>query len=696
MSDAFGPTDALCVNAIRTLSMDAVQQANSGHPGAPMGLAAVAYALFNRVMTYDPAMPLWANRDRFVLSNGHASMLLYSVLHLSGVVGDGKRKAVTLDEIKKFRQLDSVTPGHPEHHLTSGVETTTGPLGQGIGNAVGMAIAQKWIAANYARPGYEDLFAHRVYAICGDGCLMEGVASEACSLAGHLKLDNFTLLYDDNSITIDGRTSLAFTEDVGARFAAYGWNVLKVADGQDLAAVTKAIEQAKATTGRPTIICVKTLIGFGAPHKQDTDHAHGEPLGEDEITGAKKNYGWTYGKFEVPAEVYEQFQKGIGAKGKAASGAWQKKFAEYAKAFPEQAAAVKHIFEGTLPDGWEKSLPTFPADAKGMATRDSSGKVLNAVAKAVPWVVGGSADLAKSNKSRLTFDGAGDFQAGTPGGRNVHFGVREHAMGAVINGMALHGLRSYAAGFLIFSDYGRAAIRLGSIIEVPVLYLFTHDSIGVGEDGPTHQPIEHLASLRAIPGVKLVRPADANETAEAYRIALTETEHPVVLALTRQALPTLDRTKFGSAEGTRKGGYVLKDYNGSPELILVGTGSEVPLCLDAAEKLAGEGVKVRVVSLPCWELFEQQDQAYRDSVLPPAVTKRVTVEMGSVFGWERYAGAAGSIVGMKTFGASAPLKDLLKFFGFTAEAVYQAAKTQLAGGGSGAPTKGEPKDKTPQ
>jgi len=694
MSDAFGPTDALCVNAIRTLSMDAVQQANSGHPGAPMGLAAVAYTLFNRVMTYDPADPLWPNRDRFVLSNGHASMLLYSVLHLSGVVGDGHRKPVTLDEIKRFRQLDSVTPGHPEHHLTSGVATTTGPLGQGIGNAIGMAIAQKWIAATYSKPGYEGLFAHRIFAICGDGCLMEGVASEACSLAGHLKLDNFTLLYDDNSITIDGRTSLAFTEDVGMRFAAYGWNVLKVADGNDLNAVLNAIEQAKATTGKPTIICVKTHIGFGAPHKQDTEHAHGEPLGEDEITAAKKNYGWTYGKFEVPAEVYEQFKKGIAARGKVANNTWKVKFAEYAKAFPEQAALVKHLFDGTLPEGWEKALPTFPADAKGMATRESSGKVLNAVAKAVPWMVGGSADLAKSNKSKL--DKVADFQAGSPEGRNVNFGVREHGMGAICNGMALHGLRSYAAGFLIFSDYGRAAIRLGSIIEVPVLYLFTHDSIGVGEDGPTHQPIEQLASLRAIPGVKVVRPADANETAEAYRIALTETEHPVILALTRQNLPTLDRTKFAPAEGTRKGGYVLKDYNGSPELLLIGTGSEIQLCVEAAEKLAGEGVKVRVVSLPCWEIFEQQDQAYRDSVIPPAVTKRVTVEMGSVFGWERYAGSTGAIVGMKTFGASAPLKDLLKFFNFTTDAVYKAAKGQLADGGAGVPTKSEPKDKTPQ
>jgi transketolase len=693
----FDPTDTLCVNAVRTLSMDAVQQANSGHPGAPMGLAPVGFVLFNRVLNYDPAAPLWPNRDRFVLSNGHASMLLYSLLHLSGVQGDGKRKPVTLDEIKKFRQLNSVTPGHPEHHLTSGVETTTGPLGQGIGNAVGMAIAQKWIAATYGKPGFDDLFDHRVYAICGDGCLMEGVASEACSLAGHLKLDNLTLIYDDNSITIDGRTSLAFTEDVPARFDAYGWNVLKVTDGNDLGAIAAAIEQAKATTGKPTIICLKTLIGYGAPHKQDTDHAHGEPLGEDEIAGAKKNYGWTYGKFEVPAEVYDRFKAGIATRGKAAHDAWTKKFAEYAKAHADAAAQVKHIFDGTLPGGWDKALTPFPADAKGMATRDSSGKVLNAVAKAVPWVVGGSADLAKSNKSRLTFDGAGDFQAGSYAGRNVHFGVREHGMGAVVNGMALHGLRSYAAGFLIFSDYGRAAIRLGSIIEVPPLYVFTHDSIGVGEDGPTHQPIEQIASLRAIPGVIVIRPADANEVSEAYRVALTETDHPVVLALTRQALPTVDRTKYGAASGLAKGGYVLKDADGGkPDLILIGTGSEVPLCVEAGEKLAGEGVKVRVVSLPCWELFEKQDQAYRDSVLPPAVTKRVCVEMGSTFGWERYAGASGAIVGMTTFGASAPIKDLLKFFGFTADAVYQAAKKQLAGGGGGVPTKDQPKDKTPQ
>ena len=693
MADPFTPTDTLCVNAVRTLAMDAVQQANSGHPGAPMGMAPMGYVLFNRVLTYDPASPLWPNRDRFVLSNGHASMFLYALLHLSGVQGDGKRKPVTLDQIKKFRQLDSVTPGHPEHHLTSGVETTTGPLGQGIGNAVGMAIAQKWVAATYAKPGYDDLFAHRVYAICGDGCLMEGVASEACSLAGHLQLDNLTLLYDDNTITIDGHTSLAFTESVPKRFEAYGWNVLTVSDGTDLAAIQQAIDAAKGTSGKPTIICVKTVIGYGSPKKQNTEHAHGEPLGEEEIAAAKTSYGWTYGKFEVPAEVYDRYKAGIGARGKAAHAAWDARYAEYAKAFPEQGGQLKHLFAGTLPDGWEKSLPNFPADAKGLATRESSGKVLNAVAKAVPWLVGGSADLAKSNKSRM--DGLGDFQANSRGGRNVNFGVREHGMGAIVNGMCLQGLRGYAAGFLIFSDYGRAAIRLGSIIEVPALYLFTHDSIGVGEDGPTHQPIEQLASLRAIPGVRVVRPADANETGEAYRLALTETEHPVILALTRQALPTLDRTKYGAAGGLQKGGYVLKDFGGTPDLLLIGTGSEVQLCLDAAEKLYADGVKVRVVSLPCWELFEEQEQGYRDSVIPPGVTKRVCVEMASVFGWERYAGASGGIVGMKTFGASAPLKDLLKFFHFTVDDVVKAARQQLASAG-GSPTKGEPKDKTPQ
>lgn len=679
VSQTFDAVDQLCVNTIRTLSMDAVQKANSGHPGAPMGLAPVAYTVWNRFLRYDPAQPTWFNRDRFVLSNGHASMLLYSILHLVGVkAADGKRP-VTMDEIKRFRQLDSATPGHPEYHLTAGVETTTGPLGQGIGNAVGMAIAQKWIAANYGRPGFEDLFEHRVYAICGDGCLMEGVASEAASLAGHLKLDNLCLLYDDNQITIDGRTTLAFTENVSERFKAYGWNVLHVADANDLPALARALTDASSTKGQPTIIVVKGKIGYGAPHKQDSEHAHGEPLGEDEIKGAKRNYGWPEDKsFYVPDGVYERFQEQIGQRGAKASAAWAAKFAEYQSKHPDLATQIHQIQTKKLPDGWEKSLPVFPADPKGMATRDSSGKVLNAVAKAVPWLVGGSADLAKSNKSRLTFEGAGDFQAATPSGRNVHFGVREHGMGAIVNGMALSGLRSFAAGFLIFSDYGRAAIRLGSIIEKPVIYIFTHDSIGVGEDGPTHQPIEHLASLRAIPGLIVLRPGDANEVSEAYRVALESSHHPVILALSRQAVPTFDRTKYAPASGLAKGGYVFADAaGGHPELILIATGTELTLAVEAYEKLTAEGVKARVVSLPSWELFEQQTQEYRDSVLPPSVTARIVIEMGSVFGWERYAGPRGAIMGMRSFGASAPLKDLTKHFGFTIEKVLETAKAQL-------------------
>ncbi|MFO0935744.1 MAG: transketolase [Gemmataceae bacterium] len=670
--------DTLCINTIRTLSIDAVQQANSGHPGAPMGLAPVAYTVFQRAMNYDPASPTWANRDRFVLSNGHASMLLYSTLHLCGVAAADGKKAITLDEIKRFRQLDSATPGHPEYHLTSGVETTTGPLGQGIGNAVGMAIAQKWTAATFAKPGFETLFDHKVYAICGDGCLMEGVASEACSLAGHLKLDNLCLLYDDNQITIDGRTTIAFTEDVGKRFEAYGWNVLRVGDANDVAALDAALETFRKTTGKPTFVMVKGIIGYGAPHKQNTEHAHGEPLGEDEVKAAKKFYGWPEdAKFLVPDGVYDHFRKGIGARGAAAHAEWNQKFAAYKTKHADLAANFELMQARKLPANWEKSLPVFPADAKGMATRDSSGKVLNAVAQAIPWIVGGSADLAKSNKSRLGFEGAGDFQADSRAGRNVHFGVREHGMGAVINGMALSKLRSFAAGFLIFSDYGRAAIRLGSIIELPVFYVFTHDSIGVGEDGPTHQPIEQLASLRAIPGVIVLRPGDANEVSESYRIALEQTHHPVVLALSRQAIPTFDRTKYAPAAGTQKGGYVFADCAGTPSVILIGTGTELALCVEAYEKLTAEGVKARVVSLPSWELFEKQSKEYRDSVLPPAVTSRVCVEMGSTFGWERYAGPKGKIIGMTSFGASAPLKDLAKKFGYTTDAVLAAAKSLL-------------------
>lgn len=673
MPAPFTPTDTLAVNTIRTLSMDAVQQANSGHPGAPMGLAPVAYTLFQRAMNYDPADPTWPNRDRFVLSNGHASMLIYSVLHLAGVAAADGKKAVTLDEIKRFRQLHSATPGHPEHHLTSGVETTTGPLGQGIGNAVGMAIAQKWIAANFAKPGFESLFDHKVYAICGDGCLMEGVASEACSLAGHLKLDNLCLLYDDNAITIDGKTSLAFTEDVAKRFEAYGWAILHVSEANDLVQLETALDTFKAGTGKPTIVFVKSVIGYGSPKKQGTEHAHGEPLGEEEIKAAKRNYGWPEDqKFLVPDGVYAHWQAGVGVRGAKANAEWKASFAKYAAAHADLATAYKQMQSRELPAGWEQSLPVFPADAKGMATRESSGKVLNAVAKAVPWLVGGSADLAKSNKSRM--DGLGDFQADSPAGRNVHFGVREHGMGAIINGMALSKLRSYAAGFLIFSDYGRAAIRLGSIIELPVVYLFTHDSIGVGEDGPTHQPIEQLASLRAIPGLIVIRPGDANEVSEAYRIALTQTHHPVVLALSRQAVPTFDRTKYGPATGVANGGYVFADApGGQPDVILIATGTELALCVEAYEKLTAAGKKVRVVSLPSWELFEKQSKEYRDRVLPPTVTRRVCVEMGSSFGWERYAGPQGTIIGMTSFGASAPLKDLQKHFGFTVDAVMKAA-----------------------
>jgi len=676
---AFSALDQSCVNAIRTLAMDGVQKANSGHPGAPMGLAPVAYCLWNRVLNYDPDAPLWPNRDRFVLSNGHASMLIYSLLHLANVKSDGERGAVTLDQLQKFRQLGSLTPGHPEHHLTSGVETTTGPLGQGIANAVGMAIAQKWIAARYAKPGFESLFDHHVYVICGDGCLMEGVASEAASLAGHLKLGNLCLIYDDNSITIDGRTSLAFTEDVLARFAAYGWNVHRETDANDLPSLQHAIEAAKATADRPTIIAVKSTIGYGAPNKQDTKEAHGEPLGDEEIKLAKRFFGVPEDqKFAVPAGVYEQFAKGIGQRGADAHKAWTNQFAEYKSKFPELASQLETMEKGDLPAGWDKDIPTFPADAKGLATRDSSGKVLNAIAKNVPWVVGGSADLNPSTKTKLTFDGAGTFQAGSPEGRNIHFGVREHAMGAIMNGMALSGLRAYGSGFLIFSDYGRPAIRLASLAAVPVIYVFTHDSIGVGEDGPTHQPVEQIMSLRMIPGVIVIRPADANEVSEAYRAAFATKTEPMILCMTRQALPTLDRSKYGPAAGLAKGGYVLADTtDGKPDVILIGTGSEVILCVEAYEKLTAEGVKARVVSLPSWELFQRQEKEYRDSVLPPAVTARVCVEMGIELGWERYAGTTGAILGMTSFGESAPLKDLLKHFGFTADAVYKLAKDQL-------------------
>lgn len=675
----------LAINTIRTLSMDAVQKANSGHPGTPMALAPVAYTIWQDTLRFDPADPIWPNRDRFVLSVGHASMLLYSMLHLTGVKAVNRKYerlgelAVPLDDIVKFRQLDSRCPGHPEYRWTSGVETTTGPLGQGLANSVGMAISGKWMASHFNKPGFE-MFNFNVYAMCGDGCLMEGVSAEAASLAGHLKLSNLCWIYDSNRITIEGETDLAFTEDVGKRFEGYGWNVQHVSDANDLAALRAAIGSFQKTTDRPTMIIVESRIGFGAPTKEGHHSAHGEPLGDAEIAGAKKKYGWPEdAKFLVPDGVYEHFQQGIGQRGHAAREAWIKLCGEYAKQYPELADHLNKMQHRELPDGWDKDLPVFPADPKGLATRDSSGKVLNALAKNYPWLIGGSADLAPSTKTRLTFEGAGDFESDNYGGRNFHFGVREHAMASVVNGMALSKVRGYGSGFLIFSDYAKAAIRLAAIMEIPFIHVFTHDSIGVGEDGPTHQPVEQLASLRSIPGMVLLRPADANEVTEAWRVVAQLKHEPACLIMTRQAVPTLDRTKYAPASGLAKGAYILADAaDGKPDLILIGTGSEVALCVAAYEKLTAEGAKVRVVSMPSWELFEHQPQAYRDSVLPPNVTARVAVEQASTFGWERYVGLTGTVIGMKTFGASAPLKDLLTKFGFTPDGVVSAARQQLA------------------
>jgi len=676
--------DQLSINTIRTLAIDAVQLANSGHPGAPMGLAPVVYSLWQRFLRYDPQDPTWPNRDRFVLSAGHASMLLYATLHLAGVRTVNQRNEVTKDlavpmeEIKRFRQIDSKTPGHPESHITSGVETTTGPLGQGAGNSVGMAIAGKWLAENFNQPGFE-IFHYNVYAICGDGDLMEGVACEAASLAGHLQLSNLCWIYDNNRVTLDGPAAWSFSEDVMTRFVGYGWNVTRVADANDLSMLARAYETFLKTPDRPTLIVVDSHIGYGSPHKQDSSDAHGEPLGEAEVRLVKRNYGWPEdAKFLVPDGVYEQFKNGVGKRGSDAHAAWTAKFAEYKEQFPQLAAELSKMQNGQLPDGWDKDLPVFPADSKGMATRDSSGKTLNVLARNIPWMVGGSADLAHSNKTNLTFDGAGDFFAGQYRGRNLHFGVREHAMGAIVNGMTLSKLRSFSATFFNFSDYMRPSMRLGALMEIPALYIFTHDSIGLGEDGPTHQPIEQLASLRAMPNMTVLRPGDANEVVEAYRIIMQHKHGPVSLVLTRQAVPTLDRSKYAPASGVAKGGYVLADASdGKPELILMASGSEVSLCIAAFEKLTAGGVKVRVVSMPSWELFERQDAAYKESVLPANVTARVSVEMASTFGWERYVGPKGKIIGMRTFGASAPLKDVLKKFGFELDNVVAAAKEAL-------------------
>jgi transketolase len=677
--------DLLVINTIRTLAMDAVQAANSGHPGTPMALAPVVYCLWQDFLRFDPEDPIWPNRDRFVLSNGHASMLLYSMLHLTGVKAVNAKYerlgelSVKLGDIKHFRQLDSKCPGHPEYRLTSGVETTTGPLGQGVATSVGMAIASRWQAAYFNRPGFE-LFDYDVYAVCGDGDMMEGISSEAASLAGHLKLANLCWIYDNNKISIEGHTDWAFSDDTATRFIGYGWNVTRVGDANDLDMLRRALRVFKSTADRPTLIIVDSHIAYGAPNKQDTGAAHGEPLGEEEIRLTKRFYGWPEdARFLIPDGVRERLRDGVGKRGRELREAWLNRFEAYRTEHAELADHLHRMQHRQLPDGWDRDLPSFPADPKGMAGRDASGKALNAIAKNLPWLIGGAADLAPSTKTRLTFDGAGDLTAGNPGGRNMHFGVREHAMGAVVNGLALSKLRAFGSTFLIFVDYARPAVRLSAIMEIPTIYVFTHDSIGVGEDGPTHQPIEQLASLRALPGLITIRPADANEAVEAWRAIMKLQHQPVALVLSRQALPIFDRRRYAAASGVAKGAYVMADADGGkPDVLLLSSGSEVSLCVDAFERLTADGTRARVVSMPSWELFEQQSQSYRDSVLPPEVTARVSVEQASTFGWERYVGPTGARIGMETFGASAPLKELQKKFGFTVDHVVEAAREQLA------------------
>jgi len=683
-ADSHQDIDRLCVNTIRTLAIDAVQKAQSGHAGAPMGIAPVAYTLWQEFLRYDPADPLWANRDRFVLSAGHACMLLYALLHLAQVrrvngqsVTD--RPAVSLGDIKNFRQLDSVTPGHPEYGHTTGVEATTGPLGQGCGNSVGMAIASRFLGAHYNKPRFT-LFDYDVYTICSDGDLMEGVASEAASLAGHLGLGNLCWVYDNNTVTIEGHTKLAFSEDVETRFKGYRWNVLRVRDANDTAAFAEAIKIFRRIKDRPTLIIVDSIIGYGAPHKQNTAAAHSDPLGEEEVRLTKRFYGWPEdAQFLVPDGVYNQFRQNIGRRGRALRDDWEELFAAYGREFPQAAREIEQLLSGTLPENWDAGLPEFPADDKGIATRDASGKVLNAIAEHVPWLIGGAGDLAPSTKTNFTFDGAGQLEPDEPGGRDMHFGIREHAMGAVVNGLVLSKLRAFGATFLTFSDYMRPAIRLAALMKLPVFHVFTHDSIGLGEDGPTHQPIEQLVALRAIPNLIVLRPADANEVREAYRVIFGLTDEPVCLALTRQKLPVFDRTRYAPASGLARGAYVMADAeNGAPQVILIASGSEVQLCIAAREHLAQKGLAARVVSMPSWELFERQDERYRDTVLPPHIEARVAVEMGSVIGWDRYAGCHGAIIGMHSFGASAPIKDVLQKFGFVADKVVAAAESQIA------------------
>jgi transketolase len=685
VSVSAAPIDQACINTIRTLSMDAVQQAKSGHPGTPMALAPLAYTIWQQFLRFDPDDPIWPNRDRFVLSNGHASMLLYSLLHLTGVKAVNAKyerlgePAVALDDIKHFRQLGSKCPGHPEYHLTSGVETTTGPLGQGCGNSVGMALAGRWLAKHFNRPDFV-MFDYDVYVVCGDGDMMEGVSSEAASFAGHQMLGNLCWIYDSNRITIEGHTDLAFSDDVAARFLAYGWNVLHVGDANDTERLREAIETFRRTNDVPTMIIVDSHIGYGAPHKHDTSAAHGEPLGEEEVRLAKRSYGWPEdAKFLVPDGVREHFRDGMGRRGRTLRENWGALFKSYRKKHPDLADQLDRMQRRELPQDWDAALPVFAADAKGIASRDSSGKVLNAIAAHHPWLIGGAADLAPSTKTRLTFEGAGDLEADAPGARNLHFGIREHAMGAILNGLALSKVRAFGSGFLIFSDYMKPPIRLAALMELPVIYVFTHDSIGVGEDGPTHQPVEQLIALRSVPGLITLRPADANEVVEAWRVIIQLQHQPACLVLSRQPLPTFDRTRYAPATGLRRGAYILADApGGKPAVILIGTGSEVALCLDAYEELKRDGVPARVVSMPSWELFEQQEQAYRDEVLPPGVSARVSAEMGSVIGWDRYVGMTGAKVGMNTFGSSAPLKDLLTKFGFTPAKVLAAAKEQIA------------------
>jgi transketolase len=683
MTDA--QLDQLAINTIRTLSIDAVQAANSGHPGTPMALAPLVYTIWNRVMRFDPRDPIWPNRDRFVLSNGHASMLLWSILYLTGtqaVNADYEtvgRLSVTLEDIKRFRQFGSKAPGHPEYHWVSGVETTTGPLGQGIATSVGMAIGQRWLASHYNGPGF-DVFDYDIYAVCGDGCLMEGVGSEAASLAGHLGLDNLCWVYDNNHITIEGSTTIAFTEDIAARFLGYGWNVLRVGDANDIDLIEHALKVFRQTKGRPTLVILDSHIGYGSPHRQDTAAAHGEPLGEEEIRLTKRAYGWPEdAKFLVPEGVREHFAAGVGARGLGAHQQWDDLFARYREQYPSHADEIGQMQRRELPAGWDRNLPVFASNAKGVAGRDASSQVLNVLAQNVPWFLGGSADLGPSNKTTLKYEGAGDIQAASPGGKNLHFGIREHAMGAIVNGLSLSKLRAFGATFFIFSDYARPAIRLSALMELPTLFVFTHDAMGDGEDGPTHQPIEQLASLRAIPGLTVMRPGDANEVVEAYRYVIQLRHRPAIMVLSRQPLPTLDRSRYAPATGVGHGAYVLADApDGKTTVILIASGSEVPLAVQAHEALASEGIGSRVVSMPSWDVFEHEPQAYRDSVLPPEVTVRIAIEQASTFGWERYVGGTGRVIGMETFGASAPLKELQKEFGFTVEHVVGVAK-QLIG-----------------